>query len=167
MTPNELLRTALRWVLYVLLHVLVARQLVLFDYAFCFIYLGAILFLPYELNLTVTLLISFLTGAIIDSFDNTFGLHIIASVLVAYIRPTLIQYQLSQKISENRLILSLRGIGLPALLSYVGVLVSIHHTVLFLIEAGGFGMLLFTLLKIVCSIIFTTFALLLGQSFSR
>jgi hypothetical protein len=167
MTPNDLIRSALKWLLYVLLHVFVVRHLVLFDYAFCYIYLGAVLFLPFELNLTAALLISFVTGTIMDSFDNTLGLHIIATVLVAYIRPILIRYQLAQKISENRLELSLRGIGLPAFLSYVLVLVSIHHFVLLMVEAGGFGMFGFTLLKILCSIVFTTIALTLGQAFSR
>ncbi|AEI47460.1 hypothetical protein [Runella slithyformis] len=167
MNLNEIVRGALRWLMYVLLHIFVARHLVLFDYAFCFIYVGAILFLPQEINLTGLLLIGFATGVTIDSFDNTLGLHAATSVVVAYLRPTVIRYQFAQKISEGRMELSLKELGLPAFLSYTLILVSIHHILLFFVEAGGLGLLSYTLLKIACSILFTTVTVLLAQLFSR
>lgn len=167
MNPNEIIRGALRWLIYVLLHIFVARHLVLFDYAFCFIYVGAILFLPQEINLTALLLIGFVTGVTIDSFDNTLGLHAAASVFLAYLRPIIIRYQFAQKLSEGRLELSLKELGLPAFLSYTLILVSIHHILLFLVEAGSLSLLPYTLLKIACSILFTTVTILLAQLFSR
>ncbi len=167
MNPNEIVRSVLRWLMYVLLHIFVARHLVLFDYAFCFIYVGAILFLPQEINLTALLFIGFATGVTIDSFDNTLGLHAAVSVVVAYLRPIIIRYQFAQKLSEGRLELSLRELGLPAFLSYTLLLVSIHHILLFFIEVGNITLLPYTLLKILCSILFTTVTVLLAQLFSR
>lgn len=167
MNPNEIVRSALRWLIYVLLHIFVARHLVLFDYAFCFIYVGAILFLPHEINLTGLLLIGFATGVAIDSFDNTLGLHAATSVFLAYLRPIVIRYQFAQKLSEGRLELSLKELGLPAFLSYTLILVSIHHILLFFIEAGSLSFFPYTLLKIACSILFTTVTVLLAQLFSR
>ncbi|MFN4145632.1 MAG: hypothetical protein ACK4GN_07395 [Runella sp.] len=167
MIPSDILRSILQWLLYVLLHIFVARHLEIFDYAFCFIYIGAVLFLPYELNLTALLLIAFGTGTIVDSFDNTLGMHIIATVLVAYLRPIIIKYQLGQKINEGRLVLILRELGFVSFLSYTLVLVSVHHTVLFLIEMGNLELWGYTFLKIVCSVIFTTSTLLLAQLFAR
>lgn len=167
MNPNEIVRVALRWLMYVLLHIFVARHLVLFDYAFCFIYVGAILFLPQEINLTGLLLIGFATGVTIDSFDNTLGLHAATSVFLAYLRPIIVRYQFAQKLSEGRLELSLKELGLPAFLSYTLILVSIHHLLLFFIEAGSLSLLPYTLLKIACSILFTTMTVLLAQLFSR
>ncbi|AXE18816.1 hypothetical protein DR864_14190 [Runella rosea] len=167
MNPNEIVRSALRWLVYVLLHIFVARHLVLFDYAFCFIYVGAILFLPQEINLTGLLLIGFATGVAVDSFDNTLGLHAATAVFVAYLRPIIIRYQFAQKLSEGRLELSLKGLGLPAFLSYTLILVSVHHLLLFFVEAGSLSLLPYTLLKIVCSILFTTLTILLTQLFSR
>lgn len=167
MNPNEVVRGALRWLMYVLLHIFVARHLVLFDYAFCFIYVGAILFLPQEINLTALLVIGFATGVTIDSFDNTLGLHAVTSVFLAYLRPIIIRYQFAQKLSEGRLELSLKELGLPAFLSYTIILVSIHHILLFFVEAGSLSLLPYTLLKILCSILFTTVTILLAQLFSR
>ena len=167
MNPNEIVRSVLRWLIYVLLHIFVARHLVLFDYAFCFIYVGAILFLPQEINLTALLFIGFATGVTIDSFDNTLGLHAAVSVVVAYLRPIIIRYQFAQKLSEGRLELSLRELGLPAFLSYTLLLVSIHHILFFFIEEGNITLLPYTLLKILCSILFTTVTVLLAQLFSR
>lgn len=166
MTPNDIFRSAMRWLIYVGLHILVVRHWVLFDYAFCFIYLGAIIFLPLEISTTLLLVISFFTGLIIDTFDNTLGLHIIPTVLVAYIRPILIQYQLSQKLGESRLQLSMKSLGIVPFLSYTLILVAVHHIALFLIETGSFDNFLSTLLKIIGSIIFTIVSLILIQIFS-
>lgn len=167
MNPNEIVRSVVKWLVYVLLHIFVARHLVLFDYAFCFIYVGAILFLPIEINLTSLLIISFFTGVIIDSFDNTLGLHASASVLIAYLRPIIIRYQLGQKLTEGRLQLSIRELGFPTFMSYILMLISIHHIILFLVEAGNLSLLPYTFLKIVSSILFTTTCIILTRLFSR
>ncbi len=167
MNPNEIVRSVVKWIVYVLLHLFVAHHLVLFDYAFCFIYVGAILFLPLEINLTALLAISFFTGVIIDTFDNTLGLHASASVMIAYLRPIIIRFQLGQKLIEGRLHLSIRELGFPTFMSYTLILISIHHIILFLIEAGSLSVLPYTFLKIVCSIIFTSVSIILTQFFSR
>lgn len=167
MNPNDIARSVLRWLIYVLLHIFAARHLVLFNYAFCFIYIGAILFLPVEINLTTLLLVGFATGVTIDSFGNTLGLHAVATVLIAYLRPIIIRYQLGQKLTEGRLQLSIRELGFPAFLSYTILLISIHHIVLFLVEAGSISLLPYTFLKIICSILFTTVSVLLAQLLSR
>ncbi|TAE41715.1 MAG: hypothetical protein EAZ70_00250 [Runella slithyformis] len=167
MNPNDILRSTLMGVFYLLLHIFVARQLVLFDYAFCFIYVGVILTLPYEISLTALLLIAFGTGLVADTFDNTLGMHTASAVLMAYLRPTVIGYQMAQKVSEGRFELSLRGLGLPTFLSYALILTTIHHATLLLIEASSIGLLFVTMLKILASIVFTLLALLLTQLFFR
>jgi hypothetical protein len=167
MNPNDIARSVLRWLIYVLLHIFVARHLVLFNYSFCFIYVGAILFLPIEINPTALLVIGFLTGVVIDSFDNTLGLHAVATVLIAYLRPIIIRYQLGQKLTEGRLQLSVRELGLPAFLSFAILLIFIHHTSLFLVEAGSVSLLPYTFLKIISSVLFTTSSVLLVQFLSR
>ncbi|MFN3381404.1 MAG: hypothetical protein ACK41O_18230 [Runella zeae] len=167
MNPNDIARSVLKWLMYVLLHIFVARHLVLFDYAFCFIYVGAVLFLPVEINTTALLFIGFLTGITIDSFGNTLGLHAIPTLLLVYLRPIVIRYQLSQKLAEGRFRISIKELGLSAFLSYTVLLISVHHIVLFFLEAGNLNLLPYLLLKIACSVIFTTFSLILAQMFSR
>jgi hypothetical protein len=167
MNPREILRGSLLWLFYVLLHVFVARYLVLFDYAFCFLYVGAILFLPHETNPSVLLLIGFGTGLIVDSFGNTLGVHTAATVLLSYIRPFVVNNQLDQFVTENRFQISLHNLGVVHFVKYVVSLVLIHHTVLLLIGTGTFNLIPITLLKIVGSVLFTTVALWLTQVFVR
>ncbi len=167
MNPKEIIRGILIWLLYVLLHVFVARYLLLFDYAFCFLYVGAILFMPHEINPSLLLVIAFVTGLIIDSFGNTLGVHTAATVLLAYIRPFVVRNQLDQIITEARAQISLQNLGFVNFLKYVALLVLIHHSVLLLINTGSFSMLPITMLKIVGSVIFTTFMLSLTQVFVR
>lgn len=167
MNPRVLTRSALLWLLYVLLHLFVTRNLVLFDYAFCFIYVAAILVLPYEINLTALLFIAFATGVIVDSFDNTLGMHAAATVLTAYVRPVILGRLFSQKVSESRINLSLNELGLSGFLSYAVILISIHHLALFFIEASSMTLFVTTLIKVACSIVFTTFAYLIFQLFIR
>jgi hypothetical protein len=167
MNPRVLTRSALLWLLYVLLHLFVTRNLALFDYAFCFIYVAAILVLPYEINLTALLFIAFGTGVIVDSFDNTLGMHAAATVLTAYIRPTVLERLFSQKVSESRINLSLNELGLSGFLSYVVIMISIHHFALFFIEASSMTLFVSTLIKALCSIVFTTFVFIILQLFVR
>ncbi len=167
MNPKEIIRGILIWLFYVLLHIFVTRYLVLFDYAFCFFYVGAILFMPYDINQIALLFIAFSTGLIIDSFGNTLGLHTATLVLLAYIRPFIIQNQLEQIITEARTHISLQNLGFANFIKYVVILVLVHHSVLLLIGAGTFSMFPITILKIVCSMVFTTFTLTLSQIFVR
>jgi hypothetical protein len=53
--------------------------------------------------------------------------------------------------------------GLQWFLVYALPLVFVHHAVLFFVEAGGFGLFWFTMLKIIASLVFTTSILLMLQ----
>jgi rod shape-determining protein MreD len=72
--------------IYVLVQVLVLRNLVLFNSAFCFLYIAFILLLPIELNSLVLMVIGFVLGFTVDIFYNSMGLHALATVLIAYVR---------------------------------------------------------------------------------
>ena len=167
MTPNEIIRSVLTFLVYVIFQVLILRQLVLFDSAFCFLYIAAILFLPYEIDAVVLLFICFVTGLIIDSFYDTFGVHAAATVLVGYLRPIVINAQFAQKNLDTRLELTLAQLGFVPFLAYVGPLVLIHHAALFFIETNNIGLFLPTILKIIASSLFTIVGIFLVQLFSK
>ena len=131
MTLREILTTIFLFILYVLLQILLVRNLVLFDYGFCFVYVAAILLLPYEISLTALLVIAFATGIIVDTFYNTLGIHAAATVLMAYLRPVIVRNQIAPGVQEARINFSLGELGLGAFVRYVFVLVLIHHTTLF------------------------------------
>lgn len=167
MTLREILVLLAQFVLYLLLQILIVRNLVLFDYAFCFVYVACILLLPNETSQTALLLIAFATGVIVDTFYNTLGIHAAATVLMTYFRPGIIRVQMSQRIQEARLIFTLQELGFAEFFKYVFVLVLIHHAALFLIEAGSLSLLMPTAIRTLASALFTTLSITLIQFFTR
>lgn len=167
MTLREILSTSLLFLLYLVLQILLVRNLVLFDYAFCFIYIACILLLPNELGLTWLLLIAFVTGLIVDTFYNTLGMHAAASVLMAYCRPLIVRSQIDVPGLETRIEFSLRELGVGAFFRYVLILALIHHTALFFIEASSLTLLVPTLIRVAASALFTTVSIVLIQFFTR
>ena len=165
MSLREIIQYSLWFLLYLVLQLLILRNVVLFDYAFCFVYVAGLLLLPAETNRTLLLVIGFMTGLIVDVFYNTLGMHAAASVLVAYLRPLLVRFQLEAK-SPDRVEIGLHEMGLGAFLSFVVPLIFVHHAMLFLIEMSHVGMILHTLLRIGASTLFTTLLILLLQLFS-
>jgi hypothetical protein len=167
MSLREIIQYSLWFLLYMVLQVLILRNIVLFDYSFCFAYVAAILLLPAEVNRTFLLILGFLTGLLVDTFYNTLGMHAAATLLVAYLRPYWIQLQLETKSTADRLDISLSELGMAGYLLYLLPLVLVHHTMLFFVEMSHFGMLGYTLLRVVASTVFTTFLIVVIQLFTK
>ncbi|MEZ0485567.1 hypothetical protein [Fibrella aquatica] len=167
MTLREIVVLISLFLLYIILQILFVRNLVLFDYGFCFVYVACILLMPNEISQTWLLLLAFATGVIIDTFYNTLGIHAAATVLMTYVRPLIIRVQMSQRIQESRVIFTLQELGFGEFFKYVFVLVLIHHAALFLIEAGSLSLIVPTLLRTLASALFTTVSIILIQFFAR
>lgn len=167
MTFREIISTLLLFILYLVLQLVLVRNVVLFEYGFCFVYIACILLLPNEISMTWLLLIAFVTGVIVDTFYNTLGMHAAATVLMAYCRPLVVRAQIDVPGLESRIEFSLRELGTGAFFRYVLVLAFIHHTTLFFIEAGSLNLLVPTLVRVVASTLFTTVSIVLIQFFTR
>jgi len=167
MTIREILNYVFLFALYVVLQILIVRNLVLFDYAFCFVYIAAILLLPYELSMTAFLLIAFGTGIVIDTFYNTLGMHAAASVLIAYCRPAVTRVLIDQPGQEARVNLTLQEMGTSAFFRYVLTMALIHHAALFFIEASSLTLIVPTLIRTVASAVLTAVSVVLIQFFTR
>lgn len=167
MTLREILSTILLFVLYLALQILLARNLVLFDYAFCFIYIACVLLLPNETSLSWLLLIAFATGIVVDTFYNTLGMHAAATVLMAYCRPLIVRRQIDVPGVESRIEFSLKELGVGTFFRYVFILALIHHSALFFIEASSLALLVPTLIRVGASTLFTTVSIVLIQFFTR
>jgi hypothetical protein len=166
MNSQSFKRSALVVLLYVSLQVLFVRNLVLFDVAFCFIYLVAILWLPGEMNTLWVILASFLIGLIVDSFYNTAGVHASACTLIGFLRRSILLYFFRAKGIENDIFVTLPELGHQRYLVYIGVMVFIHHFFLFLVEAGDMNLILHSLSKIFFSTLFTVAVIYLTSVFT-
>jgi len=68
--------------------VFILRDVALANVAFCFIYLWIILKAPIHTPLFYLIIGGFFIGWIVDIFYNTHGIHSLATVLIAFLRPT-------------------------------------------------------------------------------
>lgn len=167
MTFREIASSVFLFLLYLILQILLVRNLVLFDYAFCFVYIACILLLPNETSLTLLLVIAFVTGIIVDTFYDTLGMHAAASVLMAYCRPLIVRAQIDVPGLETRIEFSLKQLGVWPFFRYVLILALIHHSALFFIEASSLSLFIPTLIRVVASTLFTTVSIVLIQFFTR
>jgi hypothetical protein len=150
-------------VLYVLLHVLVASKLVLFDLGWCFFYLGFLLFLPITTPIVVQLVLGFGVGLTIDIFYDTGGVHAAAAVLLMYLRPWVLRLLTPRDGYDAADSVNVHQMGWQWFLVYISLLVSIHHLAFFLLELGSFQIIGITLAKVVVSTLFTGITLLIVQ----
>ncbi|MCZ8353287.1 MAG: Rod shape-determining protein MreD [Cyclobacteriaceae bacterium] len=150
---------------FLLLQVLVFRHVVLFHTAFCFIYLLFLLTQPVETNPLLNMLIAFAMGLLIDMFYDSAGLHAMASVAMMYLRGYWLNRITPQGGYERNANPTIAANGVQWFLVYIIPLLIIHNLVLFFVEAGGFGYFWFTLLKVITSVLLTTFILVLYQLF--
>jgi hypothetical protein len=148
---------------YVLVQAMLLKNLVLFNTSFCFLYVAFILLLPVEFSKVVIILIGFTVGFSVDLFYNSMGIHACASVLIGFIRNYWLSAITPQGGYEAGSSPSVANHGVQWFLVYATPLIFIHHFVLFFAEATGFEMFWFTMLKIVSSLLFTLFVIVLLQ----
>jgi hypothetical protein len=151
--------------LYVIAQVLLFKRLVLFNTSFCFLYVAFILLLPVETNNLVLMVLAFFLGFTIDIFYDSLGIHALALVTVAYLRNYWLNTITPQGGYDNNSNPAVTN-GVQWFLVYIVPMVFVHLALLFFIEAGGFGMFWFTMLKIMASLVFTVGVMLMLQFFS-
>jgi hypothetical protein len=163
MTTNSLLTNTARLLLFLFLQVVLFRSFVLFDVAFCFLYVGALLALPKDISHSYLILVCFLSGLFVDAFYNTMGMHTAASTLIGYLRPYVLLLITPQRGYEEKTEFSINSMGFIWYITYASILVIIHHFLIFFLELGSFSLFFTTLLKVVCTFFFTMFLIIIFQ----
>jgi len=132
------LQNIFRFVLLVLFQVLVLNNIQFLGYINPYLYILFILALPVQLPRWFLLILAFVLGLTIDIFSNTIGMHAFATVFVAFFREGIIK--LFTNIEEgNNPTPSFHTFGVSAYIKYVVLMVMIHHTLLFILEAFSFS----------------------------
>lgn len=143
-----------RYVGVMLLQVLLFDQLQLWGICHPYIYILCLLMMPITLPHNVDMLIGALVGLVMDVFCNSLGVHTAACILVMFIRPYLIGALVNDKDRLNEQI-SLRSIGMEAILRYVVIMVIIHHLMVFALAAWSWSHIGFVLLETLVSSLVT------------
>ncbi|MDP4278060.1 MAG: rod shape-determining protein MreD [Bacteroidota bacterium] len=150
---KQFIRHLLWFVCLLLIQVLLLDNMHFLGVFIPLIYIYGLLRLPSEQSTASVIFIGFLVGLAMDMLTNTPGLHASATTLMAFLRyPVLRLFVLKEDMSSRDV--SVGWLGKSAYWKYCLVLVLIHHTMVFLLEALSFFNIGELLLKIaVCSLL--------------
>lgn len=153
-----------RSIFLILLQVLVLDQLDLANsYVVPYLYVLFLLMLPLELPGWANMLIGAITGAVMDLFNSTPGMHTSACIVMMYLRGSMLKLIAPREGYEHGMRATATRMGLTWFLTYSGVLVLVHHLWLFLIELHSFDMFFGTFLRALLSALTTLALVLLAQ----
>lgn len=146
-------KTILRFILFVLFQALVLDKVLLFHLITPYLYFLFLLWLPFKINRALLMGLGFLLGFAIDSFRHNPGFHAAACVLIAYLRPFLINLLIPQEGADsNYEAPSFKSLGgIPRYMVYAGILCTIHNLWLFILMAWQFGNIWYLLAKTILS----------------
>lgn len=134
-------KNIIRFFLLILVQVYVLDKIRLHQMITPYIYFIFILWLPFKINRVLLMCLAFLLGFTLDSFRHQPGFHAAACVLMAYIRPFVVNLLIPQEGAESSYDEpSFRSMGgMAPYLIYAGILIIFHNVWLFLLEAWQFA----------------------------
>jgi len=140
---KEVLKYAGLYIVLILSQLLIFNQIHIAGFITGYIYILFLLLFPLYSQQTLFILIGFLTGLSVDFFENSGGIHAAACVVLAYFRPSVLKFSFGVSYEYNTLKISQTPWG--ERLTYISILVFIHHLVLYSLDFFNFKHLLLIL----------------------
>lgn len=163
---NLVISNTLRFIFLVLLQVLLLNNINFLGYINPYLYVLFIILFPFNGSQMLFIFLSFLLGLSIDLFEDSGGINAAACLVVAYIRPAVLRFSFGVSYDYQTIKFSSTPFG--SRISYVAIIVFVHHLILFLLEIFSFAHLLLVLKKTLYSGIFTILLVFLSLAlFSR
>lgn len=156
---SEILRNVFRFLILIFVQVFLLDNVDLFGYAFPFIYIFFIMFLPLRIPNWGALIIAFITGFTIDVFTDTIGLHTAACTLIGFVRPFILRRLTPQYDPEEEMYLDIYNRTVSQYVIYAFLMSFIFCTAFILLERFSIIGLL-TIIGQIFASTFLTFALL-------
>jgi len=163
MRTSNLVQSGFGLIFYMALQLLWVKDFAFFNVAFCFIYISILISLPLDLSMPLLMLFAFVLGISVDIFYDTLGIHAAACVALTFFRPGIIRLLTPLGGYDDDVQISIRTMGISWYSIYVLVLVFVHLSIIFFLEAGGFHYFYWTLAKIFASLLFTSFMIIALQ----
>lgn len=164
---NTILRFSIITILLILLQVLVLNNIQFSGYVNPYVYVMIILLLPSVTPSWLVLIISFVTGLIIDLFSGSPGMHASATLLAGFSRPLVLRLISPRDGYESGSDLSMAAYGFRWFFIYAATIILIHHTALFFLEVFRFTDFFRTILRILLSSLFTLGFILLIEYYRK
>ncbi|MCC9167753.1 hypothetical protein [Pontibacter harenae] len=152
-----------QFILFVSLQILLMDNLVLYSTGFCYIYVAFLLFLPIDISKVVLLFLGFTVGFTVDVFYDTMGIHAAASVLLAFLRPSILNLLTPRDGYDTNDSVNIHVMGWRWFLTYAFTLILFHHAAVFFLETINFEIAWYTLAKVLLSTLFTGVVMIILQ----
>lgn len=128
------------------------------------IYPLLILLLPVNIHHTLLMVLAFVIGITMDMFSNTPGMHASACLLIAYLRPFVLNLFLQQQVKDlGATIPSLYKLGFNSFLFYISFMIIIHHLYFYTLQFWSFKNIFTILYKTLLSGLMSVLLILLSQ----
>jgi len=147
---SALLRNIIRFVLFILVQVYIFNKVPpVHQFVKPYIYFLFILWLPFNMGRAAQMLVAFIFGLTFDYFSGTPGLHAAPCVLIAYLRPFLLNLLIPQETTQLSFAEpSVKSMGWGSYATYVLILTFMHTALLVFIEWMEFGDFLYFIGKV-------------------
>lgn len=162
---NLITKNIIRFTGLMFLQVLILNQLNFFGFLNPFVYVLFIILYPIGVNRTSLILISFLTGFIIDLFLDTGGIHAAATVSIGYVRPIILKFSYGAAYEYQSI--KVNDSEIYQKLSYFSLMILFHHLILFTLIFFSLNKFNLILIYTILTVIFTLIlSLLLNNLFN-
>lgn len=149
---NEFLKNTARIILFILIQVYLLNKIHLHQFIVPYLYYLPILWLSFSIPRAGLLFIGFATGLVLDYFMMTPGLHAAACVLIAFVRPFIINILTPKDSSEfNYREPSPRAMQWAPYAVYVFILTLLHHGYMVFLEWLDFGTFFGFIIKVIAT----------------
>ena len=159
---NQLGLNIIRFVFLLLIQVLICNNILLFGLVNPYIYIIFILIYSINTERWQFLLSSFLLGLVLDIFENTGGAHATACLIIAFLRPVILQTCFGLNYIHQNLKIS--KADFKGLLLYVTIMCTTHHFILFILQVFELGHIQYILLQTLFSSLFSIVIILISLS---
>ena len=162
-----LFKNIIRFIIIMFIQVFVLNKIPpLHQFIVPYFYFVFILWLPFKMGRTALLLISFSVGMVVDMFFKTPGLHAAACVLIAFVRPFLINLLLPKEATDwGNEEPSKKTMGAVPYATFLIILTLMHHFYLILLEWMQFGSFLYFIGKLVATTLISLFLIMITDLF--
>ncbi|MEO6329613.1 MAG: rod shape-determining protein MreD [Ginsengibacter sp.] len=161
---SNLVKNIARFILFIVIQVFVLNNIPpLHHLVNPYVYFLFILWLPFRMGRRTIMVYAFALGICLDFFMKTPGLHAAPCILIAYLRPFIINFLIPNEGDTNFNEPSITSMGFAPYFTYVTLLTLFHHALLFLLEALQFADFLYFIVKTLLSVAISLLLILITE----
>ena len=160
---NKAIQHIVRFFILVAIQVLLLNNVQISGYLNPYVYILFIMLLPPKMPKAIVLVLAFIMGFTIDIFADSFGIHTASSVLLAYVRPSILSL-VSIKGGEELEAISIKQLRFSRFFTYSGIMCLIHHFTLFYLDAFRLNEIFDTFVRALYSTVISLLLILIIES---